>query len=223
MLGAITQKHNLDKEEESDDEFEPIDPSIQNRADEEMDTDLTENTQTSSNAEEDSDNSSESDSDDDSNQPEDEIGEDEYMELLETQFTMLSNKNKKDEKVEMARQELHFKMRVLDLLEAFLEKENESIFIPQFFVPLMLVLRNCYKDIEKGSGNKGKRVSQKSFLDRLTRVITKKILQKPFVRGEDVLQFNGMLHGIIDTLVDNEILSSPIPQHEEIGADSISR
>ena len=56
---------------------------------------------------------------DDSNQPEDEIGEDEYMELLETQFTMLSNKNKKDEKVEMARQELHFKMRVLDLLEAF--------------------------------------------------------------------------------------------------------
>ena len=35
-------------------------------------------------------------------------------------------------KVEMARQELHFKMRVLDLLEAFLEKENESIFIPVF-------------------------------------------------------------------------------------------
>ena len=97
MLGAITQKHNLDKEEESDDEFEPIDPSIQNHADEEMDTDMAENTQTSSNAKEESDDSSESDSDkdDDSNQPEDEIGEDEYMELLETQFTMLSNKTKR--------------------------------------------------------------------------------------------------------------------------------
>ena len=77
-------------------------------------------------------------------------------------------------------------------------------------------MQKLLQDIEKGSGNKGKRVSQKSFLDRLTRVIKKKILQKPFVRGGDVLQFNGMLHGIIDTLVDNEILSSQYPSMKRL-------
>ena len=55
----------------------------------------------------------------------------------------------------------------------------------------------------------------------MTRVIKKKILQKPFVRGGDVVEFNEMLHGIIDTIVDKEILSSPIPQHEEIATLSI--
>ena len=237
MLSTIVQKQNLDMdEEESDDEFEPINPEEINpgssydsdgvESEEEKEVPIgnrsaikkSDKDQRESIVEDDGVDSGEDNSDD----PEGNIDEDEYMQLLESRFLMLSNKNKKDERVEMERQELHFKMRVLDLLEIFLDKQSASVFVPQFLLPLMRALRNCYKEIETKAGNKGKRVSQKALLDRLMRIVKKKIFQnKDYSRGSNVVKCQKMLHDTIDNLIDNELLLSPIPDHEEMATLAI--
>ena len=160
MLSTIVKKQNLDMgEEESDDEFEPINPELIRKrydsdgveSEDEKEVPIgnrsaikkSDKDQRESIVEDDGVDSGEDNSDD----PEGNIDEDEYMQLLESRFLMLSNKNKKDERVEMERQELHFKMRLLDLLEIFLDKQSASVFVPQFLLPLMRALRNCYKEI----------------------------------------------------------------------------
>lgn len=227
LLKALEQEQNLDMEEEDDDEFGLIDPSQVKDAgssdgesssgsdDEEDAKPSPKRSGKGSKLPRDED---EVEDDSDSDDPEEHVGEDEYMALLESRFGMLSRKSKKRDALEIQRQELNFKMRVLDMIEIYLRRNSSSIFAPQMLMSFMRALRACYESIDKGSSDKKERLSRKSLLDRLLRVLNSRLLGKKDVpERQFVVATSDVLHKCFEDLV-KEALTAPIPKHEEIAS-----